>query len=73
MTTKATTKRLQVDISETAFSRLKELKERTDCGSYADVTSRALKLYEFFNDAAARGDKIILLDKDGKQTEVTLL
>lgn len=71
--TPKTVKRLQIDVSEMAFERLKGLKEKTDASSYADVTNRALKLYEYFNDAALRGDEIRLVDKAGKETVVNLL
>lgn len=40
-------KRLQIDISEKSFERLKALKEKSDASSYAEVTNKAYRVYDF--------------------------
>lgn len=63
----ATVKRLQIDISEQSFERLKRLKENSDASSYAEVTNKAYRVYEFFIDALQQGNEIKLVDKDGNE------
>lgn len=69
----ATVKRLQIDISEQSFERLKRLKENSDASSYAEVTNKAYRVYEFFVDALSQGKEIKLVDKDGNETTVEFL
>lgn len=69
----ATVKRLQIDISEQSFERLKRLKESSDSSSYADVTNKAYRVYEFFVDALQQGKEIKLIDKNGNETKVEFL
>lgn len=66
-------KRLQIDISQDSFERLKELKEKTEASSYADVTSKAYKLYEFFLKAEQENKKITMTDAEGNLVEIKLL
>ncbi|EDP0617335.1 MULTISPECIES: hypothetical protein [Enterobacteriaceae] len=69
----ATVKRLQIDISEQSFERLKRLKENSDASSYAEVTNKAYRVYEFFIDALQQGNEIKLVDKDGNEKIVEFL
>lgn len=69
----ATVKRLQIDISEQSFERLKRLKENSDASSYAEVTNKAYRVYEFFVEALNQGKEIKLVDKDGNETTVEFL
>ncbi|HHF8267393.1 TPA: hypothetical protein ACPT6S_005801 [Klebsiella pneumoniae] len=69
----ATVKRLQIDISEQSFERLKRIKESSDASSYAEVTNKAYRVYEFFVDAINEGKEIKLIDKDGNETTVEFL
>ncbi|MFJ5451397.1 MULTISPECIES: hypothetical protein [Pectobacterium] len=69
----ATVKRLQIDISEQSFERLKRLKENSEASSYAEVTNKAYRVYEFFIDALQQGNEIKLVDKDGNEKIVEFL
>ncbi|QLK63927.1 hypothetical protein GE278_24330 (plasmid) [Enterobacteriaceae bacterium Kacie_13] len=69
----ATVKRLQIDISEQSFERLKKLKDNSDASSYAEVTNKAYRVYEFFVEAVQQGKEIKLVDKDGNETKVEFL
>jgi len=69
----ATVKRLQIDISEQSFDRLKRLKENSEASSYAEVTNKAYRVYEFFIDALRQGNEIKLIDKDGNEKTVEFL
>lgn len=69
----ATVKRLQIDISEQSFERLKRLKENSEASSYAEVTNKAYRVYEFFIDALRQGNEIKLVDKDGNEKIVEFL
>ncbi|WP_318476538.1 hypothetical protein [Photobacterium leiognathi] len=66
-------KRLQFDISEPSFERLKKLKEDTSASSYGEVTNKAYKIYEFINNAIADGKQVIVRDEDGKEVFVEFL
>lgn len=66
-------KRLQIDISEESFNRLKELKEKSESSSYGEVTSKAYKLYEFLLEAEQENKKITMTDVNGNQIEIKLL
>jgi hypothetical protein len=66
-------KRLQIGISGEGFERLKRLKEKTDSSSYADVTSKAYRLYEYFLTALEEDKKVMTVDVNGVQTEIRLL
>jgi len=69
----ATVKRLQIDISEQSFERLKRLKENSEASSYAEVTNKAYRVYEFFIDALQQGNEIKLVDKEGNEKIVEFL
>ena len=69
----ATMKRLQIDISEQSFERLKRLKENSEASSYAEVTNKTYRVYEFFIDALQQGNEIKLVDKDGNEKIVEFL
>lgn len=69
----ATVKRLQIDISEQSFERLKKLKDTSEATSYAEVTNKAYKVYEFFLNALNEEKEIILVAKDGSETKVEFL
>lgn len=66
-------KRLQIDITEKSFNRLKKLKEKSDATSYADVTNKAYRVYDFFIDAINDGKEVKLTDKNGNETIVEFL
>lgn len=66
-------KRLQIDISESSFDRLKSLKEKTDASSYAEVTNKAYRIYDFFVNALLEGKEIKLIDAKGNETLIEFL
>lgn len=69
----ATVKRLQIDISEQSFERLKRLKENSEASSYAEVTNKAYRVYDFFIDALNEGKEVKLVNKDGSEVKVEFL
>ena len=69
----ATVKRLQMDISMQSFDRLKELKEKTGASSYAEVTNKSYKMYEYFMNAILENKEIVLKSSDGTETKVEFL
>lgn len=69
----ATVKRLQIDISEQSFERLKKLKDTSEAASYAEVTNKAYKVYEYFLNALHEEKTIMLIAKDGSETKVEFL
>ncbi|PSB77902.1 hypothetical protein [Photobacterium damselae] len=66
-------KRLQFDISDSSFERLKKLKNDTGASSYGEVTNKAYKIYEFINTAINDDKQVIIRDKDGKEVFVEFL
>lgn len=66
-------KRLQIDISLESFERLKNLKDKTDSSSYADVTQKAFKVLEYFNKQVTSGNTIQVVDSNGTVTIVEII
>lgn len=66
-------KRLQIDISLKGFERLKAIKEKTDSPSFADVTNKALKLYEYILSAKLAGKEVKIINPDGTEISLELL
>ena len=68
-----TVKRLQIDVSMQSFERLKNLKEQTGASSYAEVTNKSYKMYEYFMNAIQNNKEIVLKSSDGTETKVEFL
>ena len=66
------TRRVQMDMTMTSFSRLEKLKDRVEAGTYTEVMKDALRLYEFFVERDIAGDEVLLRDKSGKTSEIKL-
>lgn len=66
-------KRVQFDISDASFERLKKLKEDTGASSYGDVTNKSYKIYEFINKAIDQNKKIIVRDENGDESVIEFL
>ena len=66
-------KRLQIDISESSFERLKSLKEKSDASSYTEVTNKAYRVYDFFVNAQRDGKDVKLIDANGNETLVEFI
>lgn len=56
---------VQIDLGDRSFERLRRLREVTEAGSYSEVFSDALRLYEaVVNDVLGDGE-IFVRQKDG--------
>lgn len=58
--------RVQMDLPERSFERLKALKEKTEAVSYAEVLKNALKIYEAIIQEIDSGNEIMIKQKDGQ-------
>jgi len=69
---KPETTRVQIELPNKAMTRLKELKEFTEAGSYVEVIKQAISLYERMIKLSEAGSTIIVTDKAGgkKQLEI---
>jgi hypothetical protein len=67
------TKRLQIDISAAGYDKLQALKDKMDTVSMGSVVNRALTITDRLFTAKAANSKILIVDKDGKTTELELL
>lgn len=65
-------KRVQIDLQDSAMTRLAALKEDTESTSYAEVVKNALRIYEFIVAQHKAKSKFIIEDKDGKQTNIVI-
>jgi len=66
------TTRVQIELPPASMERLKDLKEKTEAASYAEVTKNAFKLYERMIDLAEAGHSFLIRDKLGKTKELEL-
>ena len=73
MTTKPKTTRVQVEMPETSMRRLKQLQNRTEAVSYAQVFRHALQLYEAIIEEQDRGSTMFIKRDDGSEVEVKIM
>ena len=66
------TKRIQLDISESAAERLDALKEKTEATSYSEVIKNALRLYEWAIEVGGEKARMVVQRDDGT-TEIVRL
>jgi len=66
-------KRLQIDITAEGHAKLLALKEKMDTASMGSVVNRALTITDRLFTAKAMNSKILIVDQDGKTTEIELL
>jgi hypothetical protein len=59
------TKHVQIDLGVRSYERLARLKDLTEAGSYSEVFSDALRLYEAVVNDVAQGNEILVREKDG--------
>lgn len=71
--TEAKPKRVGVDLAPKSHERLVRLKEMTEAASFAEVFKNALRLYEYVVHTYNDGARMILVDKHGKQSNITLI
>lgn len=62
-----TTTRVQLELPKSSFERLKQLQERTEAASYAEVIRNALRLYEALVKEADAGNDIVVRQLDGSE------
>jgi hypothetical protein len=63
------TTRVQLELPPTSMARLRELRDRTEAGSYAEVLKNALRLYEALIKEAEQGNDLIIRRKNGEPAE----
>jgi Arc/MetJ-type ribon-helix-helix transcriptional regulator len=64
-----TTTRVQLELPETSMTRLRELRDKTEAASYAEVLKKALRLYEALVKEAEEGNDLVIRRKNGEQAE----
>jgi hypothetical protein len=64
--------RVQMDLTDQSFERLKMLKERVDAASSSEVMKEALRLYDYLVDMDIRGARFFIEEQGRKQVEVKL-
>ena len=62
--------RVQMDLTEKSFERLKGLKDKTEAGSYSEVMRDALRLYEFVLSKDLEGSKFFIEETGKGLTEI---
>ena len=72
LSAKKNTTRVQMELPASAMERLKELRDKTEAASYAEVTKNAYRLYDRLVDMAINGDTLIVQSKDGQQKEIQI-
>jgi len=61
-----------MDLSELSMNRLKDLKEKVEPSSYADVMKEALKVYEFMLNEENNGTEFFFKRNGGEITPIKL-
>lgn len=64
--------KLQINMSEKALRELEDLRAQIDAPTKTQVIKSSLKVLKYLEDAKAKGGKIIIKDKDGKEKELVL-
>jgi len=62
------TERVQPELPQASFDRLKKLKDKTEAASYAEVIKNALRLYEALIAEAEAGNNVCIRHADGCET-----
>jgi hypothetical protein len=73
MTDNSKSERLNLRISPTEQKRLQRLEKLSDAASATEVIRRALAVYEHLWNAKQGEVRILLRDRDGKETDLLLL
>jgi hypothetical protein len=66
------TTRIQMELSEASMERLRQLKEKTEATSYAEVAKNAFKLLELVIELTETGEKLCIRDKKGVTRDLEL-
>jgi hypothetical protein len=64
-----TNKRLQPELPQRSYERLKSLKDKTEAASYSEVLKNALRLYESVIDQYEDGKRLFVKGEDGALIE----
>ena len=67
------TNRVQFELPEGSMKRLKDLRDRTEAASYAEVVRRSLQLYEALIDEVDNGAEVLIKrpgDEAGKYISI---
>ena len=67
------TTRVQLELPESSFERLKTLRDKTEASSYAEVMKNALRLYEALIKEAESGNDVCIRQSDGKEITYRML
>lgn len=67
------TTRVQFEMPPKSMERLRELKEKTEAASYAEVFRNALKFYEFMIEQAELGNELVIEDPKDKSRRTVLV
>jgi hypothetical protein len=59
------TTRVQLELPNASFERLKQLQKRTEAASYAEVIRNALRLYEGLLKEADAGNDVVVRQANG--------
>jgi hypothetical protein len=59
------TTRVQLELPESSFVRLKELQRKTEAATYAEVIRNALRLYEALVNESEKGNFVSVKQVDG--------
>lgn len=60
------TTRVQLELQEASFARLKALREKTEAASYAEVIKNALRLYEGLIEETESGNALSIKTPNGE-------
>lgn len=64
------TTRVQMELPDASFERLKKLKDLTEATSYAEVTKNSFRIYERLIDLYNSGGELFIQDQDGIKKKV---
>lgn len=67
------TTRVQLELPDKSLQRLKNLKEVTEAGSYAEVIRKSLQLYESLIAETQAGNEVSIRQNDGEKTSYKLI
>lgn len=65
--------RINVDLTIKGKELLEDLQIRSEASSLIEVIRRAIALYDLVITHKTRGSQIVLVDPEGKQTEIIIL
>jgi hypothetical protein len=64
--------RVQLDMPDASFQRLRRIKEVAEAASYAEVIRDALRVFEYLLEQDVAGSRFFLEDKSGQKSEIKL-